>query len=91
MRYQGTLGTSNPSLAANSILIGVKDQQIIINAGSVIMEKIELIDLTGRVIYSVEGISTPKVMIKNVVATNQMLVVRISTKEKGVVNKKIIF
>lgn len=91
VQYTGTLGAENPSLDINSILIGVKDQQIIINAGSVIMEKIELIDLTGRVIYSVEGISTPKVMIKNVVATNQMLVVRISTKEKGVVNKKIIF
>lgn len=91
VKYQGNLGTNNPSLAANTILIGVKNQQIKINAGSVTMEKIELIDLTGRVIYTLENVNNTTAIIENIVALNQMLVVRITTKENGVVNQKIIF
>jgi hypothetical protein len=91
LRYQGTLGTNNPSLAANSILIGVKDQQIKINAGAVTMEKIELMDVTGRVIYTLEGVNATTATIENLVSSNQMLIVRISTKENGVVSQKIIF
>ena len=91
LRYQGTLGTDNPSLASSSILIGVKDQQIKINAGAVTMDKVELIDVTGRVIYTLEGVNSTTATIENLVSSNQMLIVRISTKENGVVSQKIIF
>jgi hypothetical protein len=85
------LGTDNPLAGNNSILIGVKNQQININAGSVVMEKIELIDVAGRVIFTQEGVNATTATLENVVSANQMLVVRISTKENGVVTQKIIF
>jgi hypothetical protein len=85
------LGTDNPLAGNNRILIGVKNQQININAGSVVMEKIELIDVIGRVIYVQEGVNSTTATLENVVSANQMLVVRISTKENGVVTQKIIF
>ncbi len=91
LRYQGNLDTNNPSVASSSILIAVKNQQIKINAGSVTMEKVELIDVAGRVIYTVDGINATTATIENLVASNQILIVRISTKENGVVNQKIIF
>ena len=91
LRYQGTLGTDNPSLASSSILIAVKDQQIKINAGSVTMDKVELIDVAGRVIYTLEGVNSTTATIENLVSSNQMLIVRISTKENGMVSQKIIF
>ena len=91
VHYNTTLGTDNPIATANQILIGVKNQQIKINAGSIVMEKIELIDVAGRVIYTVEGVNATTATIENIVASNQMLIVRISTKESGVVNQKIIF
>lgn len=91
LRYQGNLDTNNPSAASSSILIAVKNQQIKINAGSVTMEKVELIDVAGRVIYTVDGINATTATIENLVASNQILIVRISTKENGVVNQKIIF
>ena len=86
-----TLGTDNPISADHAILIGVKDQKIQINAGSVVMEKIDLIDVSGRVIYTQEGVNATTATLENVVSSNQMLIVRISTKENGVVNQKIIF
>ncbi|WP_432671675.1 lamin tail domain-containing protein [Flavobacterium sp. SM2513] len=86
-----TLGTDVPVLAENSILIGVKNQQITINSGTVIIEKVELIDVSGRVIYTQEAVNASRTTLKNVVSTNQMLIVRINTKENNIVNQKIIF
>ena len=91
VQYDSVLGTNNPNLETNTILIGVKNQQIKINAGTVMMEKIELIDLSGRVLYTLENVNSTLTTIENVVASNQMLIVRISTTENGVVNQKIIF
>ncbi|RZK14713.1 MAG: hypothetical protein EOO43_15975 [Flavobacterium sp.] len=89
--YNTTLGTNNPALTHNNILVGVKDQIIQINAGNVTMEKIELIDVSGRVIYTQEGVNATTATLENVVMNNQMLIVRISTKENGIVTQKIIF
>jgi hypothetical protein len=86
-----TLVSNNPLAGNNSILIGVKDQKININAGSVVMEKIELIDVVGRVIFTQDAVNSTTATLENVVSANQMLVVRISTKENGVVTQKIIF
>lgn len=86
-----TLGTNNPMVVANPILIGVKDQKITINAGAIVMNKIELIDVTGRVIYTQDGVNATAATLEQIVPSNQMLIVRINTKEKGVVTQKIIF
>ena len=86
-----TLGTDNPTLDANTVLIGVKNQIISINAGKMIMEKVELIDVAGRVIFTQDAINATSTAIENVVSANQMLIVRISTKENGVLTQKIIF
>ncbi|MDD3004014.1 lamin tail domain-containing protein [Flavobacterium sp.] len=89
--YNTTLGANNPALSNHNILIGVKDQIIQINAGDVTMNKIELIDVSGRVIYSQEGVNATTATLENVVLNNQMLIVRISTQENGIVTQKIIF
>lgn len=91
VQYEGALGTNNPSLTANDILIGVKNQQIKINAGSVTMKKIELIDVSGRIIYTTDDVNATTATIENMVISNQMLVVRITTTDNAVVNQKIIF
>lgn len=91
VQYSSTLGTNNPIGAHNAILIGVKNQNIQINAGSIIMEKVELIDVTGRIIYTQGSINAASVLLENVASSNQVLVVRISTRENGTVTQKIIF
>lgn len=91
VEYNGALGTTNPTAAENAILIGVKNQQITINAGSTVMEKIELIDVSGRIIYTQGGVKATTAIIENLQVANQMLIVRISTANNTVVNQKIIF
>ena len=92
MQYtNSTLGTNVPAAVGNSIFIGVKDQKITINSGAEIMEKIELIDISGRIIYTQEAINASELILDNLVSTNQMLIVRISTTRNNIVNQKIIF
>lgn len=91
VQYTSTLATANPTFDANAILVAVKNQQITINAGAVTMSKIELIDVSGRVIYTSDEINATVATIDNVTASNQMLIVRITTAENAVVNQKIVF
>jgi hypothetical protein len=91
VQYDSALGTNNPSLGANDIMIAVKNQQIKINAGAVTMEKVQLIDVAGRVIYTLESVNATTAIIENIAAKNQVLIVKISTKENGVVTQKIIY
>ena len=90
--YQtSALGTDDPSALVKNILVAVKDQNITINAGTVVMNKIELIDVTGRVIYTQDGVNATAATLEQIVPSNQMLIVRINTKEMGVVTQKIVF
>ena len=90
--YQtSALGTEHPSALVKNILVAVKDQNITINAGTVVMNKIELIDVAGRVIYTQNEVNATTALIEGLLSSNQMLVVRITTSENGIVNRKIIF
>ncbi|WP_432671673.1 hypothetical protein [Flavobacterium sp. SM2513] len=91
VHYSSTLGTTDSEFVKNSILIAVHNQNITINAGSVIMDKIELIDAAGRVIYTEEGVNDSKITLQNILATNQFLLVRIYTKDHTIVHQKILF
>lgn len=85
-----TLGSSNSNFELNDILIGVKNQQIEINAGVLIMQKIEIIDLTGRIVLTLKEVNASKATIENLLISNQMLLVRITTKDNRVINHKIM-
>jgi hypothetical protein len=91
VQYTSTLSTSNPVFDANNIIIGVKNQKITINAGNVIMNKIELVDVTGKTIYTEKDVNSSTAILSGVEISNQMLVVRITTQNSDVINRKIIF
>lgn len=91
VQYSSALGTNNPVVGHNAILIGVKNQNIQINAGSIVMEEVQLIDMMGRIIYTQGAINATSVLLENILSSNQVLIVRISTKENGIVTQKIIF
>jgi hypothetical protein len=85
------LEISNPAASERAILIGIENHKIIINSGTLLMEKVELIDLAGRIIYAQEDLQATTATIENILASNQLLIVRIRTSENRVVFKKLIF
>ena len=91
VQFMNTLGTDEPGTLSNKIVVAVKDQVIKINAADVMIKKVDLVDVTGRVIYSQDNINATNTTIEDVLATNQMLIVRITTQNQGVLNQKIIY
>ena len=72
-------------------MISVKDHKININAGKIVMDKIELIDVTGKIIYTKEAVNVSNLTIEHLITTNQLLIVRISTNGNIIYNQKIQF
>jgi hypothetical protein len=91
VQFINTLGTDNPGSVSSKILVAVKDQVIKINAADVMIKKVDLVDVTGRVIYTQDDVNATTTTIENILATNQMLIVRITTQSNGVLNQKIIY
>lgn len=86
-----TLETESPILTNNNLLVSVKNQKIQVNAGTLIMDKIEVIDSSGRIIYRKQGVNATTATLENIFTMNQILILRITTKENAVLTQKILF
>lgn len=91
VQYQSTLGTSNEGFAKNRILISIQNNQIKINAGTFLMDKIELLDVSGRVICKQVALASTTAIIDGGPVSSQVLIVRVTTKENGVFHQKIMY
>ena len=87
--YQSTLATQTQVLDANNVIVYKQDQNIAINTGKVKMNKVRVFDINGRLLLEEKNInaSTTKVFTK---ATNQVVIVQITTIDDVVINKKVI-
>lgn len=91
VQYATNLGVGNTLTNNNEILVRVNNNQIIINPGTLLIENIELIDLSGRIIYTKKGAGATVTMIEKIAAAHQLLIVRMTTKEGQILNHKIVF
>lgn len=91
LRYDSTLNTNNPQDLESQILIASKNNTITINAGTAIMEKIELYDVSGRLLFKKSGIDKSIETLENLTAANQVLLVKVTTQDKVSVTKKIVY
>lgn len=83
-------GLNNDALAANGIEIQKKNQKIEINSTNSLIEKIEVFNLTGRMIYSQSNIGSKTHNVPVSIIDNQIVVVTVKTKDGEIVNKKFI-
>lgn len=89
--YQNVLGTSNPALTANSVVIFKQNGAVHINSGNSTMDKIEIYDLSGRLIYTKNTVNTSSENIVLGSIENQVLLVKITTIDNEMISKKIIY
>lgn len=85
-----TLGTDNPSISANDVIVYKKDNSINITAGTATIESISIFDVRGRLIYEKSGINSFTHSIDSLQVQEQMLIINVNT-NKGKVSKKVIF
>jgi len=84
------LGTVNPVLNANSVIIYKDGNTINITSGTTEITDVTVYDLRGRNLYSKSGINASSAQITNLQASQQMLIIEVNT-AKGKISKKIIF
>lgn len=89
--YRSLLGVDVPTIAANNIVVYKQNGSLVINSGAYIMNKIELYDISGRLVYSRNNVDAATAVISNLAIANQVLVVKITTAENGTANKKIVY
>lgn len=89
--YQNQLGVENPVVHPNSIIVYKQNGILHINSGNYRMDKIELYDMSGRLVYTKTNVDNTQASISNLSIANQVLVVKITTVENGVANKKIVY
>lgn len=84
-----TLSTENPLFDSNSIVLYKQENRLIINSGKVVIDHVEVFDISGKLLIARKKINSNKVSI-NVGETNQILIVKITSTDGVTVNIKTI-
>jgi hypothetical protein len=84
------LGTDEPVLTANEVIVYKQDKALYITTGTSLMDEVSIYDIRGRMIYTSKDINATTFKIDNLQAEEQVLIVNIAT-EHGTVSKKVIY
>lgn len=87
--YFNVLSVDNPVFDANAVVLYKKENNIVVNAGNTTLDQVEVYDISGRVLAVAKKINANEVSI-HVGQTNQVLIVKITSTDGRVVNKKTI-
>ena len=85
-----TLGIENPSLA-NSLLIATGNQQIELKSTSEPLQKVEVYDVLGRILYSHDALQSQSFVIPGLKPSLQTLMIKVQLTTGQTIIKKIIF
>jgi hypothetical protein len=86
-----TLGTDNFETLNNTVLVSNKNKQMKINSSEEVIDKVQVYDLLGRLIYQKINVNTTEFLISNLVSNRQALLVKIILENGQTVTKKIVY
>jgi len=90
LRFEdATLGTQQPIVDPNSIVIYKQQQQVVINSGKTKMEKVRIFDIRGRLLFEKPQPNVSETTFE-IPTTEQVLIVQITTDSQQVINRKIL-
>ena len=90
--YQNsTLGTTNPDLDHTKVMVYKQDEVIYINTIDVVMQKVELYDIRGRLIQVLEDVNQTTARFNHLNLSNQVLLVKITDVDHKIITKKIVY
>lgn len=84
------MGTEQPALSADSVIVSKSAQTITISAGSTLINNVNIYDINGRKLYSQNGLNATQTSISDLNASKQILIIEIST-AKGKASKRIVY
>ncbi|AXG74697.1 hypothetical protein DVK85_10840 [Flavobacterium arcticum] len=84
------LSTPEFEINNSNVIVSTKDGAITVTAKNLEMADVNIYDVRGRLLYTKSGINTSEIVINEVQAQQQILIVNVTT-DKGTVSKKVIF
>ena len=87
--YSSLLAVNGNTFTANQVVVYQQDSVLVVNAAATTIATVQLYDLRGRLLLEKKGINASEVRM-NVVAENQVLLVKVITTTGETVTKKII-
>ena len=83
--------SSDDFIMGNDFTIYKNNEVITISSTESQINTVQVFDLSGRVIYSQNNIGSNKIVLNNLKASNQMLIVKVTGADNKIANKKIVF
>jgi hypothetical protein len=87
--YQNSLGVTNSDFNPNQVIIYNKDETIYVNTGNTLMNSLKIFDIRGRLLFTQSEINDTKTSVK-LYTENKVLLVKITSQNGQVINKKIV-
>jgi hypothetical protein len=85
-----TLGKPTVDTIENKVLVSNKNKQIKINSNSETIDKVMVYDVSGKLMYKKEKANSQEVIITNLTAKNQVLIVKTTLQNGKTVTDKIV-
>ena len=89
VQYDNFLSVGNASLTANTVAVYKQNQEIVVNAGNIKLAKVQIYDIRGRLLVEKSNIDGSEVRL-NAGASNQVVLVKVTSANNEVVTKKIV-
>lgn len=89
IQYQNALGTANPVLSANNVVVYKNASDIVVNAGTITIASVKVFDIRGRLLVEKNNINASETTI-NAGSEKQVLIVQITSNDNITVSKKIV-
>ena len=89
VRYESLLSTENPALSYSTVAVYKQNQDIVVNAGNVKLSKVQIYDIRGRLLTEKNNINGSEVRLY-AGASNQVVLVKITSVNNEVVTKKVV-
>lgn len=90
LKYQKTLKVNAPTFNENSVAVYKNKGTLYVNSGAISIASVKVYDIQGRLIAEQKNVKANAAAINNLKATNQVLVVQVTSEDNKVVNKKVV-
>lgn len=90
LKYQKTLKVDDQVFNDNSITVYKNNGTLSVNSGVSAIKSIKVYDIQGRVIATQTNVNANTAIIKNVNATQQVLIVKVTSEDNKVITKKVV-
>ncbi|MFV8342487.1 T9SS sorting signal type C domain-containing protein [Flavobacterium sp. XS2P39] len=94
MRYtniEKILGNDDFDILDKTVLVSNKDKQVKINSSAEALDKVEVYDLLGRLVYQKGNIDANELVISNLAINHQVLLFKIELQKGEIITKKISY